>query len=470
MHQWSPESTQRVLSLADAPLRPSPLARLPSLAGLFALCLLVLPGTSRADIPPLDKFLELHMYGRMGVAWTPVSGDIIQGKSLNLTGNSVGGRLEEGDYLEPTIKFHILRGDTDKDPYARLVLTPAMFAKSGSYISLFTANNLVLDIELFQGYLEAGNILLPDLKVWIGQRFYRGGDVHIADNFYFNNLSSQGAGVIYGPLDLAVLLQTGSNSQYAYSSTGLGSADSARQRTVFVAQYVVPLGGKHTLQGLGELHVLPEARKPGQDQILPRDTGWVIGAKLHLDLDGGSWNDISVRYGGGIANGALGGSPTLYTYGLADSSGRYNSGGALGLEAVEHFVWNANSFFSVNGYAMFHYAKGASGTSADSGLDVTAGFRFFQYITNNFHLIEEAHVQGRKIGDADLGTMVKLSLVPTIVPTGDRSVWARPHLRFFYTIAFYNDAAVKQSMTPYMSAEGASSVAHYIGTRAEWWF
>ena len=448
--------------------------RLQSLVGLFALCLLALPGAARADLPPLDKFVELHMYGRVGTAWTPVSGDVIQGHSLNLTGNSIGGRLEEGDYLEPTIKLHVLRGETDNDPFVRVVLTPSMFSKAGSFIGLFTANNLVLDVEIFQAYVEAGNVLLPGLKVWGGQRFYRGTDVHIADTYYFNNLSSQGGGFMYGGLDVAVLMQTGTNGQYSYDSNGDGLPDSQRQRTVFVAQYVQPIGGKNTLQGLAEFHLLPAGRKPGQPEVLPADDGWVLGAKLHLDLDNGNFNDVSVRYGGGIANGALGGASPWSTFGLADTSGHYSTGGSLGLQVVEHFVWNASSFFALNGYGILQYSKGASGTSADSGMDATVGFRFFQYITNNFHLIEEAHFQGRKIGDGDLGTMVKLSLVPTIVPTGERSVWARPHIRFFYTIAFYNDAAIAQQMAPYMQVVnlkvGQPPIGHYLGARVEWWF
>lgn len=437
---------------------------------LGAVLLAVAPGAAQAQ--SIADRLEFHMYGRMGIGWTPVAGDVIMGRSLNLTGNSLGGRLEEGDYLEPTIKFHIIKPENDSAPYARVVLTPSVFSRQ-PFLGFFSNSyQNAAQLEIFQAYAEGGNFLIPDLKMWAGQRFYRGSDIHIADYYYFNNLSSQGGGIIYKALDLAILMQTGNvnDRQYGYDSNGDGTPDSTRQRTIFVAQYVQPLFGKSTLQGLAEFHLLPAARKPGQPEIKPADDGWVLGAKFHYEGDNGNFNDVSLRYGGGIANGTLGGAQTFSTFGAPDLSGRYSTGGALGLEFVEHFVWNASQMFSLNGYATVHYAKGGSGTAGDSGLDGTVGFRGFVYLTNNFHLVEEAHFQVRQIGAADLGTMLRLSIVPTFVPTGERSVWARPHLRAFYTIAFYNKAAQDQAMTPYMQALGASAIAHYIGARAEWWF
>jgi len=72
------------------------------------------------------------------------------------------------------------------------------------------------------------------------------------------------------------------------------------------------------------------------------------------------------------------------------------------------------------------------------------------------------------------GTATKLSIVPTIVPTGkedgEPSVWARPHFRLIYTFGHYNDAAVAQLMSPYLKTVGPTHYAHFLGVRAEWWF
>ena len=107
-------------------------------AALLALMLLlVLPSAAWAGLDA--GVLELSMYGRVGLAWSPISGQIIQGASMNLLGNSIGGRFEEGDYLEPTIRLHILRSKEEEpdSPYVQLVLTPAMFARNGSFIGVF---------------------------------------------------------------------------------------------------------------------------------------------------------------------------------------------------------------------------------------------------------------------------------------------------------------------------------------------
>jgi maltoporin len=70
-----------------------------------------------------------------------------------------------------------------------------------------------------------------------------------------------------------------------------------------------------------------------------------------------------------------------------------------------------------------------------------------------------------------MGTAMKLSLAPTIVPTAETSAWARPHLRAIYTAGIYNQAAVDQRLSPYIRAtDSRSRFGHYIGARTEWWF
>jgi maltoporin len=69
-----------------------------------------------------------------------------------------------------------------------------------------------------------------------------------------------------------------------------------------------------------------------------------------------------------------------------------------------------------------------------------------------------------------LGTVLKLSVAPTFVPTSERSAWARPHLRLIYTFGLYNQAAVDQLMSPYLKTVGPTKYAHFMGARAEWWF
>ncbi|WNG49440.1 carbohydrate porin [Archangium minus] len=454
---------------------------------LCALVLLAAPASARASL--LADRLEISMYGRVGLAWSPVTGKFIQGKTMNLTGGPQGGRLEEGDYLEPTIRFHLLEPKKD-DPtaaYADVVLTPAMFANNGLFIGTFGNRNAqTLQIELFQAYAEAGNILAPGLKLWAGARFYRGADVHIADYFYFNNLTGQGVGVTYGPLDVAVLLHTSASTTgdvYNFDSDGDGKADLRRQRTMLVGQYVHKLEAGHSFHLLGEFHLLPELQgarlADGTQRDLPSDFGWVAGIKGHFSLGGDNFNDVSVRYGSRIASGSRSGSQTWDVLGPPGDNRLYSD--AAGLEVVDHFLFNVSPLLSLNAYGILHWNQGTertlevpgapASTVTDRWFDYSVGARSTLYLSDYFHLINEATYQGLRVGNGPMSNALKLSLVPTIVPTGQRSVWARPHLRLFYTIAFYDEDAVANLVSPYLQTMGGgSSIGHYVGARAEWWF
>ena len=452
-----------------------------SLAALFAaLALLALPTSAQAALEAGP--IEFGMYGRMGVAWNPQSGRYVHGTSLNLLGTPLGGRLEEGDYLEPTIKLHIKRptAEDNTQPWFQVVLTPSMFSNNGSFLGAFANNfSAQLRIELFQAYLEAGNVLIPDLQLWVGQRFYRGSDVHIADYYFFNQLNAQGFGAKYKGLDVAVLLQT-SRNQGLYAVDLDGDPDTAgplvdRQRTVFVGQYVLPVMEKHSVHFLGEFHLLPAARATiGGEALAEGDIGYALGVKGRLDLGGGSFNELSVRYGGGIANGAFATSPTWGTFGATNEDGRY--GGSLGLEVVDHFLYNVNPLFSVNAYAILQYSKGASGESTDKAFNFAVGARTFLYLHDQFHLINELTYQafGRGLPEGveapPLPSAVTFTVMPTLVPSGERSVWARPHLRMIYTLALYNQSARDNLASPYLSTFGPRQFGHYLGARAEWWF
>jgi maltoporin len=446
---------------------------------LAVLVLVAIPSTARAGLEAGP--FEFGMYGRMGVAWNPQNGRYVHGQYMNLLGNSLGGRLEEGDYLEPTLKLNIVKpvAEDNTKPWFQVVLTPSMFSNNGSFLGAFSNNfTAQLRIELFQAYLETGNLGLPDLKLWVGQRFYRGSDVHIADYYFFNQLNAQGFGAKYKGLDVAVLLKTGGGQ---YSSTADdSSATFQRQRTVLVGQYVLPVAEKHSLQFLGEFHLLP-ANRPliGSEALAPGDVGYVAGVKFRADLGNGGFNETAVRYGGGIANGAFGGSSTWDTQGLANEDGKY--GGALGFEFVDHFLYNFGPKFTLNAYGIVQYSQGASGESTDNSLNFVLGARSFVYITDHFHLINELTYQAVALGlpeDAETPPLpyeVKFSIAPTLVPSGERSAWARPHLRFIYTLAYFSEGARGASeagalTNPYFRNFGARTFGHYLGVRSEWWF
>ncbi|ATB32194.1 carbohydrate porin [Melittangium boletus] len=447
------------------------------------LCVIALASVSTtAHASLLADRLEVSMYGRVGTAWDLTSGRYVNGNRMNLTGSAVGGRLEEGDYLEPTIKLHLLERTTDPtQPYVDFVLTPAMYMKAGLFLGVISDRSTdALDIEVFQAYMESGNIGIQGLRVWGGARFYRGTDVHIADTFYFNNLAGQGGGLAYGDWDLAIIMNTTTNTaQYNYDTDGDGVLDLRRQRTVFVAQYAHKFEAGHSLHGLAELHLLPQTKRTltdGSQVGLNDDYGWVVGVKGHLDLGNGSFNDMSIRYGTRASSGSRAGAQTFDPFGAPNAQGRYDE--AAGLQFVEHFLYNFGTQFSLNAYGMVHYNKGegrniGAGTwFDDSSLDFGVGARGAYYLHQNFHLLAEAHYSGLKPHVGDLATVTKLSIIPTFIPIAGNSLWNRPHFRVFYTAAFYNDAAALGLYSPYQQLykDVNKKVGHYAGARVEWWF
>jgi maltoporin len=249
---------------------------------------------------------------------------------------------------------------------------------------------------------------------------------------------------------------------------------------MLIAQYSVPFGAGTTyVQGLGEFHVVPRSGDANHDapaNVNPTDYGAVGGVKLHLDLGEGNFSDASVRVGNRIANGAESGGSTYNTFGEAGTDGTYS--GALGLEVVEHFLWNVADLVSINGYGTLHFSRGSSSYEPadpviavpNNRFDYSFGARPTFYVSDQFHLITEATFQTRKDEGLPTGTAVRFSIAPTVVPTGERSAWTRPQMRLIYTTAIYNQAAVDQLMSPYLKTMGPNKVAHFLGARTEWWF
>jgi maltoporin len=456
----------------------------------IAAVLAVAPPRAAADLT--SDNVDFIYYGRMGIGWT-TSGQVVAGKYMNLGDHkAIGGRLEEGDYLEPGIKYHIKKAKSEDDTSIDLITDYEVFSLNGAIISDL-GNGDISDIKIMplQAYVQAKNVLTKGLTLWIGSNLYRKSDIHICDYFYFNSLPGQGIGAYYGGLDVAVLTQTGASSFFATDlNAGMPApatpAVVQRERTMFIAQYSVPLAiGTSYVQGLGEVHVVPKSGDANHEAaagINPTDYGTVGGVKLHLDLGGGNFNDGSVRVGNRIANGAESGGSTYATFGQPGVDGTYR--GALGLEIVEHFLVNVGDLVSVNGYGTLHFSRGSTSYVGQASaqdpsaliavpnnrLDYSFGARGTFYPTDQLHVITEATFQARKDEGRATGTAVKLSIAPTVVPSGERSAWTRPEMRLIYTLGLYNQAAVDQLMSPYLQTMGPTKVAHFLGARTEWWF
>jgi maltoporin len=454
--------------------------------------------------PEGDNGFSIGSYGRVGVDWSFENGGSI-GRRLNLNNmGSIGGRMEEQDYME-LIPALIFKPFKEGDP-TKIIMQTRFSAYSRS-LSLFgnssTSSLGGLTFAIPEYFVEASNINGKDLSIWIGARLYRGDDVGPADHFYFNDHSGQGFGIQYENTRFAAIFvsstdTTSDEPPYFFINIGSGTPSLAlRQRSVYILDHTFDLSEKHHLNVLGEIHYMSKTNLPGDIDIpnrdendsikivldYPADYGYVIGAKLVSaigppELNG--YNRLAIRYGMRLANGGDRGiSKTWNTFG-APNLEKTNFKGAYSISLVDDFFMYLSDDNSLNAYLIFTQSKGAADSDGKARTylgrevynrkkDFTVGFRDVQYISDKFHLLGEFHFSQRKDGLDDTYSSTKFSIVPTFVPTGQKSYWARPHFRFVFSLAHYNDAAKKNLYSPYLQFVGERQWGYYFGVKAEWW-
>ena len=463
------------------------------LPGLTLPLLAILINAAVAQ-PISNKMFSFGSYGRVGAGFAPaIKGSI--GKSLNLNGmGSTGGRMEEADYVEFAAALHFKPHDKAGDTtLVNVQARIAMYSSKGQLIGNVSSTNYGgIAFALPELYAEANHIRGSKWSAWVGAKFFRGQDIHIADLWYFDDHSTQGFGVSYANTTLSVLfpgiVDTASSvppNFYVEIVDGVRRLG-LRNRAMVVLEHTIFFNEKRqSIKLLGEYHRLADASSEDTSTATnyPAAYGWVLGAKHVVDIKTpikGSFNQAAIRYGHGIANGNDGGnSKTWLTYGAPDlSTNKFNRAYCLSLD--EHLLLNLSPKYSLNGYAVYTQSHGASDSLNKApdyfGREIfnrkteyAIGVRNFWYVRKWFHLITELHYANRKDGDQASADMVKFSLVPTIVPTSEADPWARPHLRLIYSVAKYNQFATDNLYSPYLQEIGHKRWAHYIGVRAEWW-
>ncbi|SHM09436.1 maltoporin [Chryseobacterium contaminans] len=461
---------------------------------IWCILLMFISREINAQIIITNKKFSLGTTGRIGAGYSP-NADGKTGRQLNLNNQgSLGGRMDQGDYVDFLPAFHfspVVNGDSTKstkiDMQARL-----SFYSGGTFLgNVDSKSNQGMIIALPEAFVEARNIMGSHWDVWAGSRWLRYDDVHIADYFYFDDHSATGWGVRHKNTRFSMFfpaaIDTAASNSTPYSYTNVISGTKNliyRQREVFVLEQTLPFKNtKHRLKLLAEFHHVEKSGENSVEQY-PSDRGWVFGAKLNTDMATkipGSFNQLSVRYGTGIANGGdNGNTQTWRTYGAPDEITKTYKG-AYSLTIVEHFLWNISNRWSLNPYAVYTRSKGGA-TSNDKAADYynreifnrktefNTGIRATYYFNNWFHILSEFHYATRKNGTQDAASMMKLVLAPTIAPTSERSVWARPHIRFIAEVSRYNDQAMNSLYSPFLQQSGSKRLGTYFGIRTEWWF
>ncbi len=436
--------------------------------------------------------LTFGMYGRAGVDFAP-NKEATMGRGVNLSGmGSLGGRLEEGDYLEFITRYNLpVKNDKQTKLYVQTRFSA--FSKSGTFVGFYSTGSINdLIVLLPEAYVEAKNLFVKDFSAWAGARFYRGDDIHIADYYYFNDLSSQGAGVKYKDSELALLVITSPDSSigeippYVYNNLVDGSVSrTLRQRTILAAQQKLSFSKKSYFQFLAEYHWLSSAEKSQTDSVVyPSDYGLVGGIKFSIvpqkNYEASAIN-LSVRLGTRIANGGSGSNSRTYTtYGGFDYETEKFEG-AYSINTANEAILRLSQKLFHQYYFVGIWSHGAPETEGKTlnilGEEIfnskqlfAVGMRSTYAITPQFLLINELHYTARKDGTQPYAEMIKFAIAPTFSPSGKLGVYARPHIRFVYSIAWYNLYSRQNLSSPYLSSFGENTFGHYFGIKSEWWF
>jgi maltoporin len=450
--------------------------------------------------PITNKNISIGSYGRVGVDWSFVNGGSI-GRRLNLNNmGSIGGRMEEQDYLELAPILHFKPFADDDATEINVQMRFSLYNRSlSSFGNSSTSSFGGLTIAIPEIFAEARNINNSGVNVWVGARLYRGPGVHIADHYYFNDHSGQGFGVEFKQSRFSTIFVASTDTSstlppYFYLNIATGTPSLAlRQRLVFNFEHDFNLADNQMLTFLGEfqrmagnesdLEITPYSNDSNVILNYPTDYGYVLGLRLSStigDKKSGQYNMLAVRYGARLANGGDGGmSKTFYTFGAPDLE-NLNFKGAYSVSLVDEIFLNLSEKNAINGYVIFTKSKGAadSDNKAMTYLgqevynrkqDFTIGARNTTFFSGKFQLMSELHYSQRKDGTEDRYAMTKLSLSPALTPTGEKSAWARPQLRFVFSLAHYNEAAKNGMYSPYLSYTGPKDWGYYFGVKAEWW-
>lgn len=438
-----------------------------------------------------NKNLSLGSYGRIGVDWSFENNGSV-GRRLNLNNmGSVGGRLEEQDYFEMAPIVHFKPFKDDDSTIINLQTRFSFYSQGLSLLGNSTTSSLNgITMAIPEVFVEARNINNTGINVWIGSRFYRGPDVHINDHFYFNDHSGQGFGVEFNNTRFASIFVSSTDTSstlppYFYLNFASGTPSVAlRQRVALILEHDIHLNADNFITLLGEYHHMGggETIDTIPELSYGADHGFVIGARLTTNhsIKLGGYNRVALRYGTGIANGGDGGlSKTWLTFGAPDEDSR-TFAGAYSLSFVEDFFIEFNKRNSLSAYVIYTQSKGGASTNGlaktyfgrevyNRKEDFSIGFRDAQLLSPKIKLLTEVHFTQRKDGTNPWAQSIKVSIAPTLVPSGNPNFWARPELRLIASFAYYNQFAAETLYSPYLAYVGETRFGYFLGVKAEWW-
>lgn len=362
--------------------------------------------------------VEFHGYLRSGVGTTSEGGDQ---KCFQIapTKFRLGNECETYGELALSAPF----GKTDGGAWAKYNIMLATIENNGQG-DFESVNGGKFDIASRQNYFQAGGFFgkgaLEDAKIWIGKRYYNRHDVHITDNFYWNN-SGLGTGIE----DIAA----GATAKlaFAYHQNGNGSNN---------------LSTRRLSTRLYDIDVNPNGKLEGELVYL---TGSTAQKGAGAPNEGSGWALFVEHTQSGILNGF---NKLAFVYGKDDAAGgnwnpTYSTGDDGRKGWKEYRITDQLYVDLKNGWSGMATAQ-YSNVDQGNGNTVkwlSIGARPQYNFTPNLSVAVEGGWDQVKSG-GQTAKLAKLTVAPQYTLTG--GFWARPAFRAFATYAKWNDAAGAQ--------------------------
>ncbi len=408
----------------------------------------------------LPQPLEFSGYLRSGFGMNGEGGKM---EAFKAPGAGAKFRLgnEADTYGEIALTHNWLRLDDPlAAPYVRA--TVMLSYSTGENFSFDSLNNQTQgnDFALRQAFIEAGNVIqsAPDIRFWIGQRYYQRHDINI-DDFYYLDMSGYGGGVEDVPL--------GNFGKASLAWLG-GSVDHYQTHNGNVAKQNIDLRlydikapfGKVTLwfdyantKGGEVQNVFDEE---GNKIHIQTSSGWAIGF-IHRTEDDklwGGYNEFSVQYGEGAA----------YNFASTLDSSGPDLDSASRFRVTDQFTIQPSPHFAMQAIGVYEETKYGGENSHNRWASL--GARPVYYFNDRFSIALEAGIDWAT--SEPLGTdghLWKITLAPQI--SRGNKFFSRPVLRAFVTYAGWSDGF--KGHVGGTAYEHATSGLSY-GLQAEaWW-
>lgn len=380
----------------------------------------------------LPRRFEFHGYMRSGFGMNGEGGKM---EAFKAPGAGAKYRLgnESDTYGEIGLTNNWLREeDPTLSPYVRsTVMMSYSTAENFTYDSLNNQDQ-GNDIALRQAYIEGGNVFqsIPDIRFWVGQRYYRRHDIHIND-FYYLDMSGYGGGVEDVPLGnfgkLALAWLGGSVDHYATDNGNVAKQNIDLRIYDIKAPFgKLALWFDYSNTKGGEVRNV--FNEDGSKFNVQSSGGWAVGL-IHRtgeeDVLGG-YNEFSIQYGEGAA----------YNFqSTLDSSGP-DLDDASRFRVTDQITIQPSPHFAMQTIGIYEDTKYGGQNSRERWASI--GARPIYYFNDRFSIALEGGIDWTKSDPLNTeGHLWKITLAPQI--SRGNKFFSRPVLRAFITYAQWSD-------------------------------